>query len=143
MEEIMTEIKWKYFEKISENSLKALEDALGITLPKDYREMLQVCNAAKPKPSYFDIHNRRECIVDYMLNINSESSNSLLRSFKTLKTNSNGKILIPIAIDPFGNFIAYNFSSSKDNPEIVFWDHETSNITFIARNFKTFLSLLY
>jgi hypothetical protein len=53
------------------------------------------------------------------------------------------KKLIPIASDPFGGFIAYNYGASSDNPELIFFSHETRKITFIARNFSTFLALLY
>ena len=132
----MTEIKWKYFEKFDDKNIDNLESEIGNKMPADYKVLLVECNGAKPNPHQFDIHGRKGCVVDYMLSVNI-----ILKTIKNMR--DSGKELVPIAIDPFGNYIAYNYSSSKENPEIVFWDHETNTTTFIARNFKTFISLLY
>lgn len=76
--------------------------------------------------------------------------------------------IVPFAIDPFGNLICFCYTSEEDiHPQIVFWRHEEAvpeehlledfdndleavelfmrrnNLSFVAKDFDTFISLLY
>jgi len=126
--------KWKYVEILDIKMLVKIETHFNVKLPKDYIDELNKCNRGKPVNYRFDLSSRKECVLDYMINLGDCIDQS-----KSIKNFS----LIPIAMDPFGNYIAYQIENSKKIGNIVFWDHETKSITFIAESFKMFLEMLY
>jgi len=136
-------IVWKYFDAPKDNSIYLTEELLHILLPNDYKTFIQKCNGSKPSLQRFDIPGRKECVLDYMLNVNPNTINCLLEASERLHKNGMNQKLIPIAIDPFGNYITYDYRSSSLNPEVVFWNHENNNTAFIAKDMTVFFAMLY
>lgn len=126
-------VKWKYVEKLDENQLTKIENYFNIKLPNDYKEALTKCNRGKPQQCNFNTENRKDCVLDYMINLEET-----IQISKRVKNNK----LISIATDPFGNLIGYQIDNNEIS-SIIFWDHETKKSTFIADNFKAFLNKLY
>lgn len=128
------QINWKYVEPLSEDVIQKIEKYFKVTFPKDYLDMLPSINMGKPSKDCFDIDGRKECIIDYMIDL-SEVIN--------ISENINQKEFIAIASDPFGNFIGYKVNSNTQSRDIVFWNHETDKFTFCASSFRKFMSMLY
>ena len=126
-------IKWKYTEKVDVKQLEVIERYFNIILPRDYKNILNECNRGKPEPARFDISNRKECIIDYMINL--EDIIKISNNIKDIK-------MIPIATDPFGNIVGYIISDNKIG-SINFWNHEDKDITLVASSFKNFLEKFY
>lgn len=124
---------WKYVKEIDTAIISEIEKTYSINLPDDYKQSLEFCNGGKPLKDKFDIIDRKECVVDYMTDVNDSSETKHMIS----KHN-----IFPIASDPFGNSIGYLIKTNKLT-KIVFWNHESNDITFIADSFNKFLSLLY
>ena len=49
------------------------------------------------------------------------------------------KNLLPFAIDPFGNYICYQL----DRKQIVYWDHESDEVTSTGKGLDEFAESLY
>lgn len=136
-------ISWKYVEELHADSINVSEHLLNICFPLDYKSYILICNAGKPSLSRFDIKDRKECVLDYMLNLNIESENSIVKTSIFLHGVGLSPNLIPIAIDPFGNYLCYKFLKQGTPPGIFFWDHELHSTTFVCDDFASFLQILY
>ena len=128
------QISWKYVEPLNEGVIQKIEEYFKVSFPKDYIDMLPSINMGKPSKDCFDIDGRKECIIDYMID---------LSKVICIAENLNQKDFIAIASDPFGNYIGYQITSKIQSEDIVFWDHETDKFTFCANSFRSFISILY
>jgi hypothetical protein len=131
--ELVMPTEWQYVEKLKPEQLIDIEKYFNTTLPVDYKKELQFCNRGKPANNRFDIQDRKECVLDYLINLEDVIEVSKYENISSL---------ILIGTDPFGNFIGYKITNSNIG-NIIFWDHESKKETFIATNFKKFLGLLY
>ncbi len=125
---------WKYAVPVDNKLIDNIEAFFNIALPSDYKTLLEEVNQGKPSHDKFDADNRKECVLDYMINL----SETIITS-KSIKE----KRLIPIARDPFGNLIAYKLTEGNRILSIVFWDHETNSEYHIAKSFSEFMGKLY
>ncbi len=137
-------IKWKYIINVEEDSLINVEKNLNIKFPSDFKEKIYKCNAGKPSKECFDIHGRKECVLDYMVSVNSNDINSITNFTVKMWNSDLSKELVPIALDPFGNIIAYKIiPGGQLLSELVFWNHENKEEIYIAKSFSLFLQMLY
>lgn len=131
----------------------ALEASLGVPLPDDYRQFLLAHNGGRPKPAKFVFARRTgpytDSLVDWFLALyDGEHSN-----LETVRGWLRGRIppgLLPIAIDPFGNFVLLGLAGAAGGAagKVYFWDHEEepaqqpdwSNIDLVADSFDAFLA---
>ncbi len=126
-------LEWKYVVPVSEGQLAKIEDHFGVSLPADYKETLVQCNQGKPTLERFNTERQRECVLDYMVDLEE--------TITTAQAIADDK-LIPIARDPFGNLIAFSIADRQIDA-VVFWDHESNDTTKIASDFTEFLQKLY
>ena len=127
-------IKWKYVESFDKELITNIEAYFNVKFPEDYKNQLVVCNRGKPDKCRFDIDSRKECVLDYLINLNDV--------IKTSKRINKPKI-IPIGTDPFGNIIGFKIGDSRKIESLVFWDHETKSETTITKTFSGFIKILY
>ena len=126
-------LEWKYFVPVSEEQLAKIEQHFGVSLPVDYKETLAQCNRGKPTLERFNTERQRECVLDYMIDLEETVATA-----QAIPTDN----LIPIARDPFGNLIAFSMADGQVDA-VVFWDHESNDIAKIASSFTEFLQKLY
>jgi hypothetical protein len=127
----------------------ALEGRLGHHLPADYREFLLRHNGGRPDPAVFRFAVRSgrdtDSTVDWFLAL-YDGEHSNLETVIGWLTDRTPPQLLPIAIDPFGNFVLLGLSGDSRG-KVYFWDHERepdsqpdwSNIARIADSFDDFL----
>lgn len=127
-------LKWEYVEPLNKKNISKIENYFNVDLPEDYKKALKNCNRGKPNKDKFDIDSRKECVLDYMIDLEN--------TIKTAKAIEEYEI-IPIAKDPFGNLIGYQLGEDNEIKQIVFWDHENMSITPISKTFDDFLKMLY
>jgi SMI1-KNR4 cell-wall len=132
-------IAWKYIVNISRAQIEAALIQLGVRLPDDFIEQVAKYNAGAPNPSCFTLETGEERVMSYLLSFDLQSKHNIAAVAKAMKSELSG--LIPIADDPFGNYICYDVSD-RINPRLVFWDHELNKVSFIARSFTELLALL-
>lgn len=123
----------QHFVPVSEGQLAKTEQHFGVSLPADYKETLAQCNRGKPTLERFNTERQRECVLDYMIDL--EETVAMAQAIPADN-------LIPIARDPFGNLIAFSLADGQVDA-VVFWDHESNDIAKIASSFTEFLQKLY
>lgn len=129
----MMTLEWKYVEPLDKDRLSKIEEHFGLSLPDDYKTSLETCNRGKPTLERFDTEHQEECVLDYMVNL--EETIAIAQAIPPDN-------LIPIATDPFGNFIAFKIADGRID-SVVFWDHERDEISQISGSFTDFLEKLY
>lgn len=130
-------LEWKYVEPLDENQLSKIEDYFGLSLPDDYKKSLSECNQGKPILERFDTEFKKECVLDYMIDLSD-----MISLAKTLSADYCVENLIPIGCDPFGNLITFKIADGQVD-SVVFWDHETNKISKISGSFTEFIEKLY
>ena len=127
-------MEWKYGERLSKENISDVEEEFGVELPKKCVSIFSEHNKGKPTESHFDIRSREGCIVDYLVDL-SEAKKIAGRIGETH--------FIPLATDPFGNYIGYKIDRMGNISKIVFWDHENGEEIFVSDSLKDFISMLY
>jgi hypothetical protein len=120
----------------TEQDVTHLEMAITAVLPADYRAFLLQHNGGYPKPSGFC--NGQEVVNSFFGFC--EKNNCLLCNFYMTRTVLPFDV-IPIAGDPFGNYICLATSKPQAG-KVFFWDHEggaSGNLSELADSFSAFL----
>lgn len=127
-------VKWEYSKgKVTNEDISRIETETDLSLPKDLVDCVLKNNRATPTP---DIIKDQEIVFNYLYSFNTQDDFNVLTVFRILQSQNND-ILFPFADDPFGNDICLLYINKLDkNPVIVFRDHETEEITFIASSFS-------
>lgn len=133
-------IKWKYSVNINRVQIEATLSQLGVMLPKDFIDVVAQHNSGSPEPHCFKLDNGEEKVMSYLLSFDLAEKRNIVSVARKMK-----EILplnvIPIADDPFGNFIAYEFDESN-NPYLVYWNHENLKLFKIKATFTELLESL-
>ncbi|MEJ8553225.1 SMI1/KNR4 family protein [Tepidibacter sp. Z1-5] len=116
-------VKWSYAdEKISMKEIMELESVWEVKLPKDYVECATYNHGGSPEPEEFLVEDRPRvfgCLLSYCKN----SPDNILEVYNGIKERLPQNIF-PFGCDPAGNYICFDYRNSKDNPCIIFWEHE-------------------
>lgn len=125
-------LEWKYVAPLDKDQVTKIEAHFGLSLPEDYKASLETCNRGKPTLERFDTEHKKECVLDYLVDL--EDTIAIAQAIPS--------DLIPIATDPFGNFIAFKIADGRID-SVVFWDHERDEISNLSGSFTEFLAKLY
>ena len=107
-----------------------------ISFPNELKELIIEANAATPAKYNFMVGNVEKVLGAILsFNQNEADTDSVFVALSVISDTN----LLPFGIDPFGNYICY---SLKDK-SVVFWDHETDNITDVSNSLSEFLESLY
>lgn len=130
-------IVWKYKIDLADESVFAeIENERGITLPDKLKDLVIKGNAATPDKYNFMVGST-ERVFGAILSFNKdeEDTDTVFTALEVIKD----KNLFPFAIDPFGNYICMDLADE----EVVFWNHETGEISTTGKNIDDFLESLY
>lgn len=128
---------WKYKTDMKDpEAFTKVERLRGIHIPEELKQFVAEHNTAQPALYHFMVGGT-ERIFGAVLSFD-ESETELDQVYPALEVIEDKKLL-PFAVDPFGNFICY----ALDKNEIVFWDHETEDVTSTGKNLKQFIENLY
>mgnify|MGYP002765457652 FL=1 len=130
-------IVWKYKIDLADESVFAeIENKRGIIIPDELKKLIIEENAATPDKYNF-IVGSTERIFGAVLsfNKNEEGTDTVFTALEVIED----KNLFPFAIDSFGNYICLDLTTE----EVVFWDHETGEVSSTEKNLKDLLQSLY
>lgn len=130
-------MNWKYkIDVVNPNVFSNIEKKYGIVISEELRALILTANAATPSKYNFML-GTTEKVVGAILSFNEgeTDTDTVYTAFSAIED----KALVPFAIDPFGNYICY---SNKDN-KVVFWNHETSEVSSTEKGLSEFLDSLY
>lgn len=144
----MNNINWLFKkEEVTKEDIIKVEEKLDLKFPKSFNECVVNNNGAQPEKNIFDLNNEKGKIFGSLLDFDLNADENIVSIYKDLKNRIPNKI-VPFADDPSGNYICFDYRK-KDEPEIVFWDHELAeenpkkSISYIADNFEEFINKLY
>jgi len=131
------EIIWKYkIDLLDESVFDEIGNERSITIPTELKKLIKVGNAATPSNCKFMVGvNERVLGAILSFNKGEPDTDTVFTALKTV----NDRNLLPFAIDPFGNYICYDVNKSI----VVFWNHETNEISSTGKDLGQFLESLY
>lgn len=142
-------IEWDFYDQALDiNQIYVVEKYLGCRFPEDYVSVVKKYSGGHPNLDCFDFYDHEESVFNYLLSFNSERSIYILKVYEDVKDRLQ-KNLVPIANDPFGNLICFDYSKNSKEPAVVFWDHEIAYedrnqaTSFICNTFTELLNKLY
>ena len=122
----MSNVKWEFTDgEVALNLIHRVEEKLGFLFPDDYIECVKVHQGGNPVTDLFEVSGI-ERVFGTLLKINQpDSPSDIVNKYRNLKGLLPKKIL-PVANDPAGNFICFDYKDHEESPIIVFWEHEGS-----------------
>lgn len=127
------ELIWKFATPTTLEKIQEVEKEQGIKLPSTLVKTILIGNNGKPSIMEFLSVNGTEHVLNTLLSYNRDDIETVYKAFVHLQ----GTDLYPVANDPFGNLICLK------GDEVVFWNHETNEITQVAKSFEDFLKSLH
>lgn len=124
--------KWKYKVDLIDGSVfDEIEKKYGVKISSGFKRFIKKHNGATPV-NYKVKVGEKDRVVGAILsfNKNEKDADSAFLALDGLK----GTGLLPFAIDPFGNYFCI-----KDG-KVVFWNHETNEITETGKSLSKFAS---
>lgn len=135
----MNNIIWKRVKPLMQlDSINKFEQEYEVTLPDNLKEFIIANNGGRPNLDIIKKLDGNEVEVNALLSFNKEDVENIYKVIDYFKGQFGGKI-VPIATEPSGDYFCINLN----NNSIVYWEHETNELSFIANNLDEFLNCLY
>ena len=132
-------MEWRFVKVIDDEKLiENFESKAIYTFSDSFKKCVKSNNGGRPSVSAFDTNKAKEREIKSLLSFNREDTDNIWKMNEWVKAELNDKY-VAFAIDNFGNLIC--FDCGNDN--VVFWNHESNGIEFIAKDFDAFLACLY
>jgi hypothetical protein len=125
-------IKLKRGKAVSDESILALQVALGCQISGSFRDFVRGNDGAEPEPNSFKISAKNESGVNRFIPV--EEIVKERGRVETIPTQA-----YPVAWAEGGNYV---FVDDGNSGAVFFWDHETQELTQLAPDFGAFLDLL-
>lgn len=134
----MNNIEWKRIKALKElDSIEEFEKEKDIRLPDDLKELVLKNNGARPSLRLVELSSHKELEIKALLSFNKDDIENIYNNIDFFKLEFNGKIL-PFATESSGDY----FCIDLGNKSIVYWEHETNEIKYVASNLDEFLAML-
>lgn len=159
------DLDWEYADaEVSETKINDIGLQLGFQLPQEYIDCVKINGGASVLPEEFDVENVERCFGS-LFSFDEESSEYIVKKYEIYKPTIPRKTF-PIANDPAGNLICFDYKDHEENPIVVFWEHENAaeketlireeglteeqteerareNVFYVAESFTDFLNKLH
>ncbi len=132
--------------------IHAVETALGIEFPADYKAVILRCNGGHPKPYLFSYRDPDQGVrvgtaFAALLTVDEPGSPDNILSVRNDLDSVLPPEVIPFAEDGGGDYICFDYRSkdSGEAPSIVYWAHENPPslaVITLAESFQAFLDML-
>ena len=119
-----------------------VEQEIGFKLPQDFIEIARHNQGRMPNPHYHEADGKGG-VLSALFHFNGEFDDGRLGWGDFINEGAD-TLLLAFCRDGGGNFFAFDYGNDPqmEKPEIVYWDHETRNITKLADTFEEFLGQL-
>ncbi len=137
----MAELQWLYGKKLQNlNDITEFEKESNIQFPPEYKKIISQNDGATPIPQLFSVADKSEKVFNYLI-----KSSLVQTMFFDLcrEYNPDHLLLVPFADDPAGNFICFDFTTDRNNPQVVFFDLDERKGTTVAPDFNSFLEEIH
>ena len=144
-------VSWRDTQEIaSEKDINDIERKICILFPNDYIECAKYHHGGRPSPQDFEVISNFdgsliETCLGGLLTFNPKSD-YILEVFESLTKEHSLKKIVPFATDGSGDYICFDYRETKENPPVVYWEHEAyppeKAISYLAPTFTDFLKML-
>lgn len=128
-------------EKANDEMVEIVEANLGVKFPIDFVECSKKNGGGVPEKYSLDIADIKGLVFNRLMSFNPESEYNYILRMQDIEGLQNG--LVAIADDGFGGFYCYDYRVNKNNPPIVYWDHDYAGIYKAYDRFTELLNNLY
>jgi cell wall assembly regulator SMI1 len=128
-------------------SMRAVESALGVVLPDDYRAFILAHGGGAPSETAFALDDARKggAGLGEFLRADEQGGAASLLEARRLLPRLPGEI-VPIAAGAGGDYVCLDYRRGP-RPTVVYWHHERAGArdeyTHVANRFSEFLELLH
>lgn len=136
---------WDHPIPATEEEVQAVEQALGIRFPEDFRQIAMSHQGQTPRPNTFTIIKNASILNNLFVFRDEPKYASFLHNHHRDEEYVPAGVYA-FAADPGGNKICFDFRASATAPSVVFNDVEQEGdeaIIFLAPSFAEFLASLY
>lgn len=120
------DLEWEYADaEVSKARVKEIGAQLGFYLPQDYIECVKVNGGASVLPEEFNVEDVERCFGS-LFSFDEKSSQYIVKKYE-LYNSSLPRDILPIAIDPAGNLLCFDYKDQQEKPVVVFWEHENAS----------------
>ena len=130
-------IVWKYkIDLANESVFDEIQNERGIIIPDDLKKLIIEENAATPDKYNFMVGSTERVFGAVLsFNKNEEDTDTVFIALEVV----DDKNLFPFAIDSFGNYICLDLTTE----DVIFWDHETGEVSSTQKSLENLLESLY
>lgn len=107
---------------LKHDDIAKVESLFGICFPEDYVNCVQLYHGASVIPYCIDINGNVRVFAN-LLSFSDNSVDNITKVFVSNKDRFKDGIF-PFACDPAGNYFCFDYRKDKNNPSIIFWNHE-------------------
>jgi hypothetical protein len=131
---------WKYVKSnIDAMDIFHLEQLTGTSLPQTISKFIINHNNGRPYLNNVKMPSGEEHIFEKLLSFNKNDVENFFSTYENIKSDLNPE-LIPIALDPFGNYFCLNV---KNNFHVEFWRHESRSTESTGKDLLTLIEGLH
>lgn len=127
---------------VDEAAIAAVEHAVGVRFPADYRDFARRFQGGVPLESDFPLPDPRQHTgsVGMFLSLAFDDVDSVVRAHGDLSDRLPERV-IPIAVDGGGDYMCLDLRSGSG--AVVYWHHERDEFTGVAPSFAAFIDMLF
>lgn len=134
----MDNIKWKRIKPLeSDTALKAFQDAKGIVIPENLKELIIDVNGGRPDKKTFKDGQGRTYQMTRLLSYNENDIDTIYKVADYFIRTFSSKIL-PFATEASGDYFCVDLTSG----EVVYWNHEDDSLIVIASGIDVYFENL-
>ena len=134
----MQQLQWKYVKPLPSMGLVSdFEKAYAHKFEQCFVDYIHLCNGGRPHLKAYDT-DKTQRLIKLVFSFNKADDINIWDANEWAKDDIGGKY-IAFANDDFGNLICFE----KGTNNVVFWNHDTDTVEFIAKGFEAFINALY
>jgi cell wall assembly regulator SMI1 len=132
---------------VDNSRIQEIERTLLVEFPEDYRNTVKRCNGGSPSKQRFTFSDSKGTMTGCLaalLSYTEENPENIIKMNKMLEDQL-PRHVICIGEDGGGDFICFDFRAvptQSKSPTVVYWHHETDEISFLNNTFSGFLGML-
>lgn len=136
------ELEWGPSNPVKDESLvDKFEQQVGYHFPADFRQCILAHGGAWVQPDEFDTQENEGYAINRILSaVPNDRSGSIWELMELdEETTEVMRGYVPFADTPFGDYLCFD----RQNDSVVYIDHETLEVEYVAPSFQAFLDGLY
>lgn len=161
----MVNVTWNVWdEPVTRETVEEVAKKLAVTFLEDYIKCAMANHGGHVNPHLFQVEEK-ERVFGTFLSYIIEDSEYIVEVYHDYKETLPAQV-VPIAFDPAGNLLCFDYKNHEDDPIVVFWEHENAaekemlmheegltaeqaeerareNLFYVADSFTDFLGKLY